>query len=90
MAKLGHDIHSEANKFIWRASAFATADPLIRGVLLTLLGETETEALNALRYSCWRADLSEDETEQRSLLRRSLLSFVPEHIRPAGWPGGTL
>lgn len=90
MSKVEHDSHNEAEKFIWRAAAFATADPLIRGVLLTLLGETEAEALNAMQYSCWSADLSVDEVEQRSLLRSSLLSFVPEHIRPAGWPGGTL
>jgi hypothetical protein len=75
--------------YIIRAAALASDDPVLRGVLLTLLDETEAEALSALRYSCWVADLSDDETEQRSLLRRSLISFVPEHIRPAGWSGGT-
>jgi hypothetical protein len=72
-----------------RVGAFSTDDPLIRGLLLTILDETEVEALDALRCSCWGADLSADQNEQRERLRRALSAMVPEHLRPRGWPVGT-
>lgn len=75
--------------YVVRVGAFATDDPVMRGLLLTILDETEAEALEALRCSCWCADLREDQNEQREQLRCALLGLIPEHLRPAGWPVGT-
>jgi hypothetical protein len=76
--------------YVVRVGAFATDDPVMRGLLLTILHETEAEALEALRCSCWCADLREDQNKQREQLRCALLGMVPEHLRPADWSGGTL
>jgi len=65
-----------ANAYVMRASAIATDDELAAGVLLSLLGETQSQALAALEASCWQEDLSANPAEQRELLRQSIASAI--------------
>lgn len=75
--------------YLVRAAALATDDLVLRGVMLSLIDETEEEAYDSLLLSCWEEDLHGDPAEQRASLRESLTPLVPERLRPAGWPGGT-
>ncbi len=74
--------------YILRAAAIASADPVVRAALCTLLLETECQVLEALEASCWAEDLSDDEAVQREQLRESLWNYVPDHLRSES--GGTL
>lgn len=63
-----------ANAYVMRAAAIATYDEVAAEVLLSLLGETQAQALAALAASCWEEDLSANPAEQRELLRQSIAS----------------
>lgn len=77
------------NEYTVRAAALATDDSVLRGVMLSLIDETEDEAYSALSLSCWAEDLHSDPIEQRAALRAAIMSAVPNNLRPMGWPGGT-
>ena len=68
-----------ASAYAMRAAALATDDEAAIEVLLDLLGETEEQALAALKLSCWEEDLSANPAEQYELLRRSIASAIAPH-----------
>ncbi|WP_437880121.1 hypothetical protein [Pseudomonas sp. LRF_L74] len=78
-----------SSAYVLRALAFAVDHDAFSMEVLAVLGESREQALASLSASCWEEDLRDDESLQRSALRESLAALVPEHLRPAGWPGGT-
>ena len=79
---------NESKRFPLRAAALSTMDVLAAEVILFALGESEAQAIEALRGSCWAADLSADPVQQRESLRGALAgigSTTPKRAHGLAW-----